>query len=229
MTRPEERQRLLEEAERVLVRARDLNPLNTDHTANLARFYFAWAGMTSDPAQRQRYLELALTYFAQAVSLSPNNARLRDEYAIALWQAGREEEALEQLRISLALDDTFYLTYLYLADFYRMKQQWENAVTYYQEALKRQPNDVRILSGLAFAYAQLGDVANAIRYNLEVLRQRPQDFATLRNLAILYREQGNVAEALRYAQQALAVAPPNEREALQGLIQQLQQESRGQP
>ena len=229
VTRPEERQRLLEEAERVLVRARDLNPLNTDHTANLARFYFAWAGMTSDPAQRQRYLEQALTYFAQAVSLSPNNARLRDEYAIALWQAGREEEALEQLRISLALDDTFYLTYLYLADFYRMKQQWENAVTYYQEALKRQPNDVRILSGLAFAYAQLGDVANAIRYNLEVLRQRPQDFATLRNLAILYREQGNVAEALRYAQQALAVAPPNEREALQGLIQQLQQESRGQP
>ena len=229
VTNPEERQQLLDQAEAVLLRARDLNPLNTDHTANLARFYFARAGMSSDPAERQMFLEEALEYFAQAISLSPNNARLRDEYAIALFQVGRAEEALEQLQISLELDDTFYLTYLYLADYYRLQEAWEQAVIYYQEALKRQPNDVRILSGLAFTYARLGDVENAIRYNLQVLQQRPQDFATLRNLAILYREQGNVVEALRYAQRALTVAPPNEQEPIRALVQQLQQESRGQP
>ncbi len=228
-TNPEERERLLAQAETVLLRARDLNPLNTDHTANLARFYYARAGLATRPEDRQAYLEKALEYFAQAISLSPNNARLRDEYALALLQAGREAEALDQLHTALKLDDTFYLTYLYLADYYRTREQWDQAIRYYEEALRRRPNDIQILSGLAYAYARQGNVGAAIRYNLEVLKRRPRDFATLRNLAILYREAGQPAEALRYAREALAVAPEKERRALEMLVRQLQQESQGTP
>ena len=225
----QERERLLNEAEQILLKARDLNPLNTDHTANLGRFYIARARMVQDPQQRQRYIEKGVEYFRQAVSLSPNNARLRDEYAIALLQAGREEEALQQLHQALKLDDTYYLTYLYLADYYRNKEDWDKAITYYQQALERHPNDVQILSGLAYAYARKGDIDRAIEYNMRVLELRPQDPATLRNLALLYREKGNIAEALRYARMALEVAPEQERASLQALIQQLEQGSNQTP
>ncbi len=226
---PAQRERLLDEAERILLRARDLNPLNTDHTANLGRFLVSRANMARDPEQRKAYLQEAVKYFAQAVSLSPNNARLRDEYAVALLQAGREEEALEQLRISLELDETYYLTYLYLADYYRTREQWDQAETYYLQALERRPRDPQILSGLAFVYARKGDWAKAIEYNLRVLEIRPRDLATLRNLAVLYREAGQLAEAIRYARLALEVAPENERPSLQALIQQLEQEMRRSP
>ncbi len=219
----QERERLLKEAEEVLLQARDLNPLNTDHTANLGRFYVARAGMTQDPNQRRAFLEKAIQYFAQAVSLSPNNARLRDEYAVALLQAGREEEALEQLRIALELDDTYYLTYRYLADYYRTKQQWDEAEKYYLEALKRRPNDVQMLSEIAYVYARKGDIGRAIEYNLRVLERRSNDLPTLRNLALLYREAGRINEALHYARQALQVAPEQEKPALEALIQQLEQ------
>ena len=219
----QERERLLKEAEEVLLRARDLNPLNTDHTANLGRFYVARANMTRDPNQRRAFLEKALRYFKEAVSLSPNNARLRDEYAVALLQMGRKQEALDQLHTSLRLDDTYYLTYLYLADYYRTEENWDEAEKYYLEALKHRPGDIQILSGLAYVYARKGDIGRAIEYNLKVLERRPDDLPTLRNLALLYREVGQVDEALRYARRALQVAPDKEKPALQALIQQLEQ------
>ena len=224
---PQAREQLLNEAEEILLRARDLNPLNTDHTANLGRFYVARANLARDPEQRKALLQKAVQFFDQAVSLSPNNARLRDEYAVALLQAGREEEALEQLEISLRLDDTYYLTYLYLADYYRNKEDWDKAEQYYQKALERRPNDVQILSGLAYVYARKGQMDKAIEYNLRVLERRPNDLPTLRNLALLYREVGQIGEALRYARQALQIAPEKEKPALQSLIQQLEQQQGG--
>ncbi len=219
---PQKREELLGEAEQVLLQAQRLNPLNTDHTANLGRFYITRANMTQDKALRRQYVEKAIHYFAQAVSLSPHNARLRDEYAIALLQAGREEEALEQLHISLQLDNTYYLTYFYLADYYRTRQEWDKAEYYYKEALKRHPNDVQILSNLAYVYARKGDMEKAIEYNLKVLKRAPHDLATLRNLALLYREIGRYDVALQYAQQALNVAPDQEKSALQALVTELQ-------
>ena len=223
---PAERERLLARAEKVLLRARALNPLNVDHTANLGRFYIARARMARDPEQRRALVEKALHYFAQAVSLSPNNARLRDEYGIALLEAGREEEALQQLRKALELDDTYYLTYLYLGDYFRTHKQWERAAEYYEEALKRHPRDVTVLSALAYVYAQMGRVDEAIAYNEQVLALRPNDYPTLRNLALLYKQKGDTDRALTYAEKALQLAPPREKAALEQLIQELK-EARG--
>lgn len=223
------RERLLNDAEKVLTEARDLNPLNTDHTANLARYYVARAGISQNPEERRKYLEEALRYFAQAISLSPNNARLRDEYAVALLQVGREQEALEQLHHALALDDSYYLTYTYLGDYYRNKEQWDEAERYYLEALRRHRRDVQILSGLAYVYARKGDLNQAIEYNRRVLERRPQDLATLRNLALLYYQVGKPGQALTYARQALEVAPPQEKPALDALVKQIEQGAKASP
>src|SRR5690606_6345427 len=47
------RQELLRAAEVVLQQAQRVNPLNTDHTANLARLYRSWADLSTDPERRQ--------------------------------------------------------------------------------------------------------------------------------------------------------------------------------
>ena len=218
----QKREELLQQAEQVLLQAQHLNPLNTDHTANLGRFYITRANMTRDKNLRRQYVEKAVHYFEQAVSLSPHNARLRDEYAVALLQAGREKEALEQLHISLQLDDTYYLTYLYLADYYRNQQNWQEAEQYYRKALERRSRDIQILSNLAYVYAREGKIDEAIKYNLEVLKLAPNDLATLRNLALLYREIGQYDLALQYARQALSLAGENEKPALQALVSELE-------
>ena len=83
-----------------LVAAQRLNPLNTDHSANLARLSRAWAfadalGPTDNPTDSwlreilatpgnkvdEAHLDQALTYYQQAVALSPQNAQLWNELA----------------------------------------------------------------------------------------------------------------------------------------------------
>ncbi len=88
------RDNILQMAERTLIEARDLNPLNTDHSANLARMYNMWAQLVtmdaanaSDIGTQQQLLQQAAELFqrasdhyALAVMLSPNHALLRNQW-----------------------------------------------------------------------------------------------------------------------------------------------------
>jgi tetratricopeptide (TPR) repeat protein len=61
--------------------AQHLNPLNTDHTANLARLYGWWANAAADPTQRVERAQVAAKYFEQTIRLSPNNPAIWGERA----------------------------------------------------------------------------------------------------------------------------------------------------
>ena len=60
----------LANAEESLLRAQALNPLNTDHSANLGRLYLAWSQMSSGQ-QRADSVQRALDYYSVATGLSP--------------------------------------------------------------------------------------------------------------------------------------------------------------
>ncbi len=49
----------------------EINPLNTDHTANLARLYSLWSSMTEDNEKKLERARKAIIYFSRAVVLSP--------------------------------------------------------------------------------------------------------------------------------------------------------------
>ena len=82
---------LLRAAEVVLLDAQNVNPLNTDHTANLARLYRTWADLAAaDPAKREEMLAKSVAMYDTAVMLSPNAAHLWNERGNAL--AGAREK-----------------------------------------------------------------------------------------------------------------------------------------
>jgi tetratricopeptide (TPR) repeat protein len=66
-----ERTDLLTRAETLLLRAQDIAPLNTDHTANLARLNARWVAATDDLAEQSERLDLAGGYYVDALALSP--------------------------------------------------------------------------------------------------------------------------------------------------------------
>ena len=92
---PIKREARLKEAEEVLTRARNLNPYNPDHTANLARLYRNWADMTADPQKRQELLQKSLDFYNQVTRISPNNAILHNEKAFVYMLLGQKDKALE--------------------------------------------------------------------------------------------------------------------------------------
>ncbi len=230
------REQLLQQALQTLNKARALNPLNTDHTANLARLYRNWGELTTDATQQEQLWQQSLAFYQEAIRLSPNAAHLYNEWGLVhlllgdLYQRqGRTEEAQQQFdqalaryEYSLTLDQEFLQTYLLLGDLYRTRGELAKAAPAYEKALALQPNQPQVWSVLGYLYAQLGRLDDAIAANEQVLRYSPGDMASHRNLALLYEQAGRLSDALAQAKLAREVAAEADRPALDQLIAQLE-------
>ena len=109
---------LLAQAESELIKAQALNPRNTDHYANLARLYVWWADAMSDPNsgvpgtaqdQAQRYAA-GIAQYEKAHDLSPGNASIWNELALAYAKAGRYDDAVAAIRGSQKMDNGYAQT-----------------------------------------------------------------------------------------------------------------------
>jgi tetratricopeptide (TPR) repeat protein len=201
--------------------ARALAPLNTDHTANLARTYRAWAEFTGDAALRSERLAQAQAYYQEATRQSPQNAQLYNEWGQTYAMLGNPEAAQEMYERSLALDERYANTYMLLGDLHYDAGEWPGMIRYYEQALELSPTAVYAWSRLAYAHAQIEDWESAIEANQRILALIPNDYTTLRNLAYLYDYAGDYAEAVRYLEMAMSVAPAADIEALRQVGQQL--------
>ena len=224
-----QREAFFKRAEDVLKQAQATNPLNTDHTANLARFYGTMAGYLSDPAERRIALNKAVENYLIATKLSPNAAHLHNELGSVYAQLGEYDKARAQFQRSLELDPGYVDTYLRLAQLELDTENWESAYETYRKAAELAPKDPRTYSGMAFALAKMGRTEEAIAMNKKVLELRPNDLSALQNLALLYDKLGDDDQALRYARMALKVAPESQKPSIQALIQAIEQKQKQSP
>ena len=214
------RQDLLIASQAVLLEAQRLNPLNTDHSANLARLNRTWGQIASDPAQQAEKLRQALEYYRQATNLSPQNAQLFNEWGQVYYILGDQEKALEKYQHSLSVDQEYYETYMLLGDLYLNRQELDKAADAYSKALEL-TQIVQAHSALGYIYSQQGNLQKAMEENLAVLELSPNDYASHKNLALLYQQLGRTDEAVAEAQIALELAPEGDKANLEAFIAQL--------
>jgi tetratricopeptide (TPR) repeat protein/O-antigen ligase len=207
---------LLRAAETVLLDAQTVNPLNTDHTANLARLYRTWADLeASDPAKRQEMLQKSIAMYDKAVMLSPNAAHLWNERGNAFAAEGDDTQALTSYEKSLTIDKLFEQTYLLMADVFERTGQGDKVVPLLEQGIEmftkaNVPSaTTQLLSYLSVAQARKGDLPGAVATNMRLLELVPGNVAAMRNLAILARDQGQPDEAMQWVNQALAAAGQN--------------------
>ena len=129
-------EQLLEYARIVLERARDLNPHNKDHSANLGRLQALWYGLHNDPA----HLDASLHWYAIAHDVAPNDVVILNEWATTLASVGpsKYDEVEAKLKQSETLDPRFPDTYVKLGNLYRIRNQPSLAVDQYVQAIQRQ-------------------------------------------------------------------------------------------
>ena len=233
---PAEQIALLKEAEERLLKAQAINPLNTDHTANLARLYTRWAPITSDEAERARLLETAEQYYRQALNLSPQNSVIRNEYARLLLELKRDcEGAINLYNETITIDPFYEATYFALADAYAacaaresdtgtQTAYWEAAVASLEEGLRRDPQNVTAWMQLGQINQQLGAYQEAFEaYETARSKNRGQippwliDFRE----ATTFLDLGNEDLARQLAEQALASAPPDAAPQIELFLNQL--------
>jgi tetratricopeptide (TPR) repeat protein len=235
-----ERDALISQAAQDLKKAQLINPLNTDHTANLARLFSLWAAFAGDNEIKQQRADTASDYFSRAVVLSPNNARIWDEWALHYLAVEENlEEALPKLQEALELDPFYDWTYGLLGDYYSQKSETISdnqtekkkdtfllALDNYQKAAEfSEDSTINLKSGyyaaLAGIFIQLGDLDQAIlayEQAVQIYPNREDAWRILETLAHLYLQQGDTGSALFYAQNAHNMAPEDQKERLGELI-----------
>ncbi len=179
--RSTDREDLMRATYAALLAAQELNPLNTDHTANLARLFRAWA-FSNAPNSAQTMgnqqlrqlvvdhpdsvdmskLQKSLQYYREATELSPQNAQLFNEMSSVQFIMGDLQGAKVSLDRSLALDKRFAQTYPLLGDLLVQMGDIPGAAAAYKQAAELSPNDVGVQGALGVYAAQAGDVETAV-------------------------------------------------------------------
>jgi tetratricopeptide (TPR) repeat protein len=217
------RQDLLMAARAVLVRAREINPLNTDHSANLARLYRRWADLAETPEDKQARADQSTAYYQDATNLSPNNAVLWNEWAtVYLYLKNDPDTALQRLERSLELDPIYNQTYMIMGDLYMNQQKMDEAAEAYEQALKISPKLSQARNVLCYIYAQQNKLDEAIACNQKLVEVTPKDWNAYKNMAILFNQKGDLTQALQSAQAARELAPADQQASLDAYILDIQ-------
>ncbi len=224
------RENLFQAALITLKQARDLNPLNTDHSANLGRLYRLWGEISSDPSVRQEKWAQSIDYYRQANSLSPYAAHLRAEWGLVYYFLSDLQTAFNKYQEALSLDRLYSPTYAYLGDLHRASGNEDSALEAYRQALVINqryqsllpPQEVALHSTLGEIYFRRGQLQESLDENLKLVQISPKDLAAHKNLAVIYREQGDRRKALDEARVALSLAPPEEKNSIQAFISDTQ-------
>lgn len=170
---------LLSYAEAVLEEARELNPRNKDHYANLGRLNNFWYNWTQDPAR----LEKAADWFRQATIIAPQDVTLMNEYASVIamegsYAAAQEDtetaeekfaQAEELLQRSRELDERYADTDARLADLYRLQGDLAAATDLYVELIEQEPHQLD---------TSIETIADTLQESPELLRQLRDAYAT---------------------------------------------------
>lgn len=241
---------LVLQAEKDLKVAQSINPLNTDHTANLARLYSWWAGNATTASTRADRTQKASDYYATAVVLSPNNSTLWDEWAVLYMQLiGQPQQALDRLQHALDLDAKFSFTQGLFGDYYlkiansasgteAKEQALKTAAGYYRAAvdvakstdptskasyLVSLGNVYTIMAGMDtqnINREQLQQAINALRESIDAGLSSSDLWKVQEAIAKLYLQLGDSTNAQYYANQALLYAPSSATSRIQDLITQ---------
>jgi tetratricopeptide (TPR) repeat protein len=248
----EEQDTLIHQAEADLQVAQRINPLNTDHTANLARLYSWWSMRAADSTQRMERGQTAANYYRTAVTLSPNNATIWGEWAILYLQGLRQpQDAVNTLNRAIEIDPEYSFTQGLMGEYYSTIAQSTDDVTdkelalqeaafYYSEAVRvfNQRDTTSLATYLVYlgnTYSELARL-NANNGNTTYIQQaitaleqaidsdlRDSDLWKVQEaLARLYAQIGDKITALAYANAALAGVAEGSLENIQTLIASIQ-------
>lgn len=229
---------LLSEAEGQLNNAQKINPLNTDHTANLARLSTRWVGFTDSDSERRQRISQAEDYYQDALALSPQNSIIRNEYARLAFDLKRDcDQSIALFEESIDIDPYYSDTYFWLVDTqYRcgLEESDEEAREAYFNAglesieagLEVEPNNPRAWLRASQLYTQLSEPQAAIDA-LDKVRELDPTQTVLANWNYNYSKAqlnfglGQTDLAIALAQEAVRDAPPEFVPQIQQYITQI--------
>ena len=185
------------EAEREFRRAIDLNPNYATAHHWYAINYLAKVGRFDE----------AFAEFNQALRLDPFSLIINADLGNAYIHAHQYQKAIEQLKKTLEMDQSFYFAHMPLGIAYQMTGAFDEATREYEKA--RQINDDPwIVALLAQVAARSGKRDVALKYLEELNKVAAKRYVSAYGFAIVYDGLGNKDRALQELQKSADAREP---------------------
>jgi tetratricopeptide (TPR) repeat protein len=158
-----------------------------------------------------------LTLWADCAKKSPDKARPHTNLGVALWQRGKNEEAMKHYSKALHIDPNYIDAHNNLGIILRRQGRLEEAVTHFSAVLRIDPDYREAHNNLGNTFAGLGRYDKAINHYKEALRIDPHDAIAHYNLGNALGSQSKFKEARTHYEAALRIKPdfPEARRNLQ--------------
>ena len=193
----------------VMSRAHLINPLNTDHLANLGLLYIRWAESDPSAEGRAQKLKKAHMYYELAAKGSPRKTIIMNNWSKVYAAEGNYEGAIAKLKHSLTLDDKIGATYFTLADIYGAMGRTDDAVLSYRKGTEIEPGNAEAVATLAHLYYRQGRIKEATDTSLKALSIDPRLIKAHSLLGLIYYKSGRLPQAISENLEIVKVNPGN--------------------
>ena len=149
----------------------------------------------------------AIAQYRKAIELDPNFGRAYSGWATELYNSGRRDEAAEQYKKALALSDRMTEREKYRTQgsyFLGPGASYEQAISHFEELVKRYPADRAGRNNLGLAYFHLLDFDKAKEQALRALEIYPSNTRFRQNYALYAMYAGDFKTAADEAEKVLA-------------------------
>ncbi len=152
--------------------------------------------------------DLGIGTYDVILGLEPENIDALEGKGLALMAKGEFEEAGDTFATVIKQDKTRWRTLNALAILFVTREQYEDAMAYYTEALVHSKNNVSVLNNVGLTYAIEGRAEDAIDTLLKAVELTPSNHAQREhiemNLALVYATSGDLKAAKRIASRYLS-------------------------
>ncbi len=151
-------------------------------------------------------LEEAEKILQDVLKDKPGDLKLRQVYVDMLIDLQRYDEAIEQLRVTVALDKT-QKSRLKLASVLKETQNNFDALAEYQTVIQKESRNLEAILGAANTFKALSLNKEAENYYARALEYYPDDYLANYNFGLLLQSEKKFKEALTYYEKVLKLNP----------------------
>lgn len=208
-------QRNFQWKDRITLFETDIDYLNQSAQAQaLLGYAYMQKANEDDFFSNQEYLELAKKakmQFEKAINIYPDFVNWWYDKGRIESEIGKIDESLNSLKKAISLDKGFLPDpYFDIANIYFYKGEFQEAIYFYNEAIKWGYNEPVVYNSIAVAYIELGNIYAAESTLLEGLKIYPKNFDINSNLGKVYLELNDLEQALKFLEAAYNINPTEE-------------------
>jgi tetratricopeptide (TPR) repeat protein len=154
-----------------------------------------------------RYWKNSLTLYEHTLAVTQNNYMVHNNYATALSQAGRYDEAITHFAKSLSINPTYTRPLEGMGRAFMKQAKYDDAIACFNQELRLKPDHSGAHYYIGVALQKQGKIERAIEEWKKELQVNPDFPEALSNLGMAMTEMGKLDSAVDYFSKALAARP----------------------